>query len=281
MRAGDPEGLHQMRVGLRRLRVAISLFSDMLRDPQTEEIVSKLKWISGELGSARELDVFIDSVAMPAMHEKRSRSGLAALFQDLKQSREDAFGHAHTAIESGQFRVLVVDAAGWIEAGDWTRSTDDVMRTLRNQPVAGLAEDEMRRCWSKILKRGRKVAQLGRKRRHKLRIQAKKLRYASEFFAGVFPGKKATKRRKTFVAHLEKLQDALGDLNDIAVHHVLTERIVDEQNVSGKPRDDCTRMAFAAGRLAGREEARTASVVKGAVYAHRAFAKTKPFWRQR
>jgi CHAD domain-containing protein len=221
-----------------------------------------------------------DSVAMP-MHEKRNRSGLAALFKELKQNREDAFGHACAAIESGRFRGLVVDAAGWIEAGDWTRSTDDVMCTLRKQPIAGFAEDEIRRCSAKILKRGRKLAQLGRKRRHKLRIQAKKLRYASEFFAGVFPGKKATKRRKTFIAHLEKLQDALGDLNDIAVHEVLTERIVDEQNVSGKPRGDCATMAFAAGRLAGREEARAASVLKGAVYAHSTFAKTKPFWRQR
>ena len=281
MRAGDPEGLHQMRVGLRRLRVAISLFADILRDPQTEEIVAKLKWISGELGPARELDIFIDSVAMPAMHEQRNQSGLVALFKDLKRSREDAFCHACAAIESGRFHGLVVDVVGWIEAGDWTRSTDDVIRTLRKQPIAGFAEDEMRRCWAQVLKRGRKLAQLGRKRRHKLRIQAKKLRYASEFFAGAFPCKKATKRRKTFVARLEKLQDALGDLNDIAVHEVLTERIVDEQNVSGKPRGDSARMAFAAGRLAGREEARAASVVKGAVYAHSTFAKTKPFWRQR
>src|SRR5262245_64848942 len=47
---GEPEGLHQMRVALRRLRAAISLFADMLVDPQTEEMKTQFKWITQELG---------------------------------------------------------------------------------------------------------------------------------------------------------------------------------------------------------------------------------------
>jgi CHAD domain-containing protein len=51
-----------------------------------------------------------------------------------------------------------------------------------------------------------------------LRIDAKKLRYASEFFKDVFSGKGAARRRKRFVGRLKALQDALGDLNDIGVN---------------------------------------------------------------
>src|SRR5262249_5405378 len=51
---GDPEGVHQMRVGLRRLRAAMSLFAALLRDPQTAAIKNELKWLAGELGPARE-----------------------------------------------------------------------------------------------------------------------------------------------------------------------------------------------------------------------------------
>ena len=111
-----------------------------------------------------------------------------------------------------------------------------------------------------------------------MRIQAKKLRYASEFFGGAFPAKKAIRRRKGFVAGLEKLQDALGDLNDIAVHEGLSEQIVNAQDASGKQGEGRAKKAFAAGRLSGREEARIAYVLKDAECAYRAFAKAKPFW---
>src|SRR5207253_203396 len=54
---GDPEGVHQMRVGLRRLRAALSLFADILRDLRTAAIKTELKWLAGELAPARQLDV--------------------------------------------------------------------------------------------------------------------------------------------------------------------------------------------------------------------------------
>jgi hypothetical protein len=77
---------------------------------------------------------------------------------------------------------------------------------------------------------------------------------------------------------LEKLQDALGDLNDIAVHAGLTERIVDARDARGKQREGRAKKAFAAGRLSGHEEARIASVLKDAHRAYRAFSRAKPFW---
>ena len=57
--SGDSEAVHQIRVALRRMRAAISLFADMLSDPQTQEMKAEFKWIGGELAPARELDVFI------------------------------------------------------------------------------------------------------------------------------------------------------------------------------------------------------------------------------
>src|SRR5262249_47745637 len=143
-------------------------------------------------------------------------------------------------------------------------------RWLREQPIGVAAADELRRRWKKILKAGARFEELDPQRRHKIRIQAKKLRYASEFFAGAFPGKKAVRRRKVFVAGLEKLQDALGDLNDIAVHEGLSERIVVAQDDGGKQREARVKKAFAAGRLSGREEARIAFVLKDAERAYRA-----------
>jgi triphosphatase len=276
VQGGDPEGLHQMRVALRRLRAAISLFADMLVDPRIQQMKAEFKWVTGELGPARELDVFIKQVVKPVADSKPNAAGVAVLTRDLQQRREDAVARAAEAIESARFRALVLDSAAWIETGDWTR--DDLAHTLREQPITVAAAKELRKRWRKILKRGARLDTLDSQRRHKFRIQTKKLRYASEFFGGAFPGKKATRRRKGFVAGLEKLQDALGDLNDIAVHEGLSERIVDAQGAGGKQREGRAKKAFAAGRLSGREEARIASVLKDADRAYRAFAKAKPFW---
>jgi CHAD domain-containing protein len=84
--------------------------------------------------------------------------------------------------------------------------------------------------------------------------------------------------QKKFVVSLERLQDALGDLNDIVVHEKLSERFVDGNNPGTKTRVGPAKKAFAAGRLSGREEARIAPLLKEAKRAYKAFARAKPFW---
>src|SRR5262249_37397063 len=89
MKEGDAEGLHQLRVALRRLRAAISLFADMLVDPQTQVMKTEFKWITGELGPARELDVFIKQVVNPVAHSKPNGAGVAVLPPAHPQKRRD------------------------------------------------------------------------------------------------------------------------------------------------------------------------------------------------
>jgi triphosphatase len=276
---GNPEGVHQMRVALRRMRSAISLFSDMLADPQTNALKTEFKWIAGELGPARELEVFLKRVVKPVTDREPQGAGLAVLSGELRQGREDALARACSAVESQRFRDLVLDTAAWIEAGDWIRNPDEIARALRTGPITGAAAGELQRRWKTILKTGKHLAELAPRRRHRLRIRAKKLRYAAEFFAGAFAGRKAMRRQQDFVASLEKLQDALGALNDIAVHEQLSERLADGEDAGGKRRAGRDNRAFVAGRLLGREEMRIAPVLKEAERAYATFAKAKPFWK--
>src|SRR5262249_3340235 len=60
-RSQSATGLETSRVALRRLLAAISLFPDMLTDPQTEDLKSELKWITGKLGPAREFEVLLNA----------------------------------------------------------------------------------------------------------------------------------------------------------------------------------------------------------------------------
>jgi triphosphatase len=275
IRIGKPEGLHQTRVAVRRLRAALSLFGPMLTDPESTELKSQLRWLTGELNPARELDVFIGRVMRLMTDGHRDRLGLAALLKDLRQRRAQAYARVGSACNSYRFRDLVLNTAAWIEVGDWTRNGDELARALRRRSIVETAADELQRRWKNIHKRGKHLRKLSPRRRHKLRIQTKKVRYAAEFFVEVFPGKRAHKRREAFVTRLEKLQDALGDLNDISVHGGLSAGLAQDGDGTRKMH---RRKAFAAGRLSGFEEARMASVLRDANRACRAFARSKPFW---
>ncbi len=134
----------------------------------------------------------------------------------------------------------------------------------------------MRRRFKKIRKQGAKLTALDAGSRHKLRIRAKKLRYACEFFAQAFPDRTSVRRRKRFVGRLKDLQDALGDLNDIIVHQELTKGVMLWPSVRKRRRGAAE--AFAAGRLSGRESARFDRVMQRAVRACRKLDKVKPFW---
>src|SRR5262249_39572653 len=197
--AGDAEALHQMRVALRRLRAAIPLFSDMLTDPQTEALKSEFKWITGELGPAREFEVLLKRVAKPVVGRERGEPGVALVSWELRKKRDDALARACAAVESPRFRDLAIDTAAWIETRDWTRNPTDAVSKLRERAFAAVAAEQLRRRWKKLLKSGKCLDALDPQHRHRLRIQAKKLRYAAEFFAPAFPHKKSILRRKDFV----------------------------------------------------------------------------------
>jgi triphosphatase len=270
---GDPEGVHQMRVGLRRLRAAMSLFSDLLRDPQTATIKSELKWLAAELAPARELDVLMNRVITPVKRRNTRWEGIPSLTQELTEKREAALARAQNAVTSARFRTLSLEIAAWLEIGQWTKPQDDLVRDRGDVPIEIFAAEQLTRRWRKVRKKGKALAQLDAKSRHKLRIQAKKLRYAVEFFASLFPDKRSSKRRNKFAPALERLQDGLGDLNDIAVHEDLITAMGIRRQRSSR------RRAFAAGLLTGREDARLDAALAAATEAYATLAGLKPFWR--
>jgi inorganic triphosphatase YgiF len=275
LRAGDAEGVHQMRVGLRRVRAAISLFSDILAGGQTQAVKRELKWLTRELAPARELEVLVKRVIAPAKQRRIKGRGLARIAQDIGRQHAQALERAQDAIGSGRFRRLLIELAAWLETGQWLKPQDAVASGRGAAPLAEFASAELARRWKKLRKRGKALPELDPRRRHKLRIQGKKLRYAGEFFADLFPGKKATRRRKVLLTRLEKVQDCLGDLNDIAVH----ERLMTAKAGLGRHKRRADRRhAFAAGLLTGLEDARFDTVLARAGKSCAKLIKARPFW---
>ncbi len=170
---------------------------------------------------------------------------------------------------------MTLNLAAWLDVGGWREPRSELSRQRCEQPIETPARAQLTRRWKKIRKRGRMLAKLDAPARHKLRIQAKKLRYAAEFYKTVFPGKKKEKLRETFLSTLKDMQDCFGDLNDVAVHEKLTTGIAKASiERSARP----SRRVFAAGLLTGHEEARFKPLLAAAEDAYRDFRKLKPYW---
>jgi triphosphatase len=272
---GKPDGVHQMRIGIRRLRAAMSAHGELLGDEQSNAIKGELKWLAGALTPARELDVLLVQVVAPLKRGKRRTdpNGLSTLPRALEKERKQAYRSACEAVQSARYRELALSTAEWIEAGRWLDQQDDLLRDRAGMPVETFAAEALQRRWRKFRKKAKGLAKLDAEDRHKCRIQGKKLRYAAEFFAEAFPAKRAQKRLAKFMTALKKVQDCLGVLNDIAVHE---NRIA----AMGMQRSEGSRKkAFEAGLVAGHEDARYDAAMRAAVAAYDELAVAKPFWR--
>lgn len=193
----DPRALHQARVAMRRLRAALTLFRPAILDQDFVRLRSEIRWFTGELGLARNLDVFM------AGHSARLAQGDLAR---VEEARTRAYDQAIAAIDSERLRMLFLDLLAWLESGAWRDGRKAWM------PVRTFAERRLERQWRRVADPGGRLSALDEDQLHELRIEVKKLRYAVEFLGSLYPRRAV----KNFARNLEAIQESLGELNDDA-----------------------------------------------------------------
>ena len=258
-----PEALHQARVAMRRLRSALSLFKDLLGDPESETIRSRLRTLSGHFGHARNLDVFLARAAdAPEPGAPEPDPDWTA---KLRSDREAAYDGIAKALAAKRFRGLMLDILAWAEGGAWRKPADPAAQARLDAPIEIMAAAILSKRRRRVKRCGHDLAGIEPEARHQVRIEAKKLRYAAEFFSGLVERKKDRKRLKVFLSALEELQEGLGDLNDLEAAKALhAAQHVPEGEPPVSAEDDA---------------AREQDLLEAAVGAHKAFGDAKPFWR--
>ncbi|HTW54022.1 MAG TPA: CYTH and CHAD domain-containing protein, partial [Stellaceae bacterium] len=207
--AGDPEGIHQMRVAVRRLRAVFSAFGPMLPDEQGRWVSRELRWFGDVLGEARNLDVFASDLLAPARAALPDASEFERLMQAAGRRRQKAHAGVAKAISSTHYTETLLALLRWLDGGDWHLASAEALHA----PVETLAPALLDRCRAKTEKRAKNFARQSPKKRHRLRIALKKLRYTAELFAPLYDPTEA----KQFIHRLKRLQDDLGDANDVRV----------------------------------------------------------------
>jgi triphosphatase len=274
----DGNALHQMRVALRRLRAAISLFSAVVGDDRAEAIKTQLRWLAQELGPARDLDTLLFEVIKPLRKQHTNEQGLVSISNMFTRKRLKNYRRAQEAVQSARFRTFVLDTAEWVEAGPWSTSEDALMRARREMPIEIYAAEQLSHRCKRIRRRGTRINDLNPQQLHRLRIQVKKARYATEFFSGVYRGKKSAKQCKKIKSSLMQLQNCLGGVNDIVTHKALFADII-ASRARGLTEEQSRHRAFAAGLVIGDQQAQIQKLLDRARKAYSRFDRAKAFWK--
>lgn len=270
-----PEAIHQMRVALRRLRSAITLFRPLCGGAAAEVLRAEVKRITQELGDARDLDVFLAEILGPVRAALPQEQALDALAHEVEHRRDAGYARALDAVNAPEFTRMVLDVAAWAEGGDWLRPQTLDQRAALDRPLGEMAAEILTTRRKKVLKRGRHFATLAPAERHRVRIEIKKLRYAIDFFKPLY-GKKEV---RTFAKAMAGLQDELGRLNDVAVAHDLLYVLAASGEAPPPDGLDPRARAFAAGLVSGWHQAGVHDELDRAADTWKTFAEAEPFWR--
>ena len=208
--------LHQTRVGIRRLRCAFSLFRPLLRDVDgAKDVAHRLRTLALPFGPARDLDVLLAGHLVATLDGRQVTR--------LWEARETAYDGVLSVIRSPEWADAGHELDLLLASAHWGLTDDPPVR-----PLADAALDRRRH---RVVGHAKRVARMSPARRHRVRIEAKKLRYGCEFFASlhdVDTPEVTTADGEVLVGalawawHVERVQSALGALND---HHTADHRL--------------------------------------------------------
>ena len=257
----DPEYLHQVRVALRRLRACFSLFKAVVPPAAFAPLTDQIREHSAILGKARDWDVFVHEM-LRALRQQRAEETAVVAFQRRCVRLGGAYLRAARAVvASADWQRLWLELGRALAEGSWQQAHDALA-----PPVEDFAANLLQLRAAVLKKRGKHLPSLDAAGRHRLRIAAKKLRYAAEFFAALFP----KRRVRPYVQSLAGMQEVLGDLNDAAT----LLRLLPEVAAGARALD-----ARVGGMILGWSAASTHLQLDALSRAWDHWQRQKPFWK--
>jgi len=267
----DDEAIHQFRVALRRLRAIVSAYRDLVDDDVQAMISIDLRWMQRQFGPARDLDVLIAETLQPIHNRLRNQPAFEQLIETAEAARAEARRAAHLAIENPRYVSMLIQFYRHLHSGDWRRAS---ARARLGAPVGDFARPLLQSRHKRLMKLGARYEVLPELELHRLRILAKKMRYAAEAFQSLYKPKPA----KKYLSSLAAIQDSLGSLNDAFVSRQLLSTLAQRLMVDrGMAAADANLLQ---GLVLGWQTARIDRDLSGFEGVWKRFAEEKRFWNE-
>lgn len=265
MEGSDPEGVHQMRVALRRLRTMCALFRREIPSPSFEAISGEARWLMQQLGPTRDWDVF-DGTTVARLATAAPEVDFGGLRKAVQQQRKSNYAILQGVLADPRCSRFLLSLGNWVERRGWRNEIESEALAALSQPMPALADKILARRHRKVLRRGAHFRRLDTNAQHDLRIDLKKLRYAAEFFLPLYA---THARAKRYVARLARLQNSLGRARDTANIRTLLDVI---------RQDDQPALHLAVGAMTGWRARDQIAVAKTLRKRWRRFKATPAFW---
>jgi CHAD domain-containing protein len=220
-RLGDVEGVHQLRVGARRLRSVFRTFAPLLVQEKVAPIVDDLRWLGQMLGAVRDLDVVTATLHTEPVDEKAVRP----LFATLAGRRATAYAELSKALSSDRYLGLIEGVGALIE--------DEGLTMESPGPCREVLPELVEKSWGKLRSAAKKLERESPAEEfHRVRILAKRARYTAESVEE-FTKSKARKRLSTLASESEAVQNTLGEQQDAFFARDLLQEIATEHPTAG------------------------------------------------
>lgn len=219
LESDDPEGPHQLRIGLRRLRTAFAIFGPHLSGEEATRLGALAQEIAVDVGHLRDLDVLIGEIVSPLSEVMPAHVEAEALIAHIDARRARQRKEVRSRLSAAWVNDFLMDLGAFAEGDDWCGKPGEASVRLFASPAGRFAGKALERRWRKVAAYGKRIETLTVEERHAMRKAMKKLRYTVEFFRSLYP----KKRVKPFLDRLRALQDMFGYLNDVAMAEKLTD----------------------------------------------------------
>ena len=247
----DSEFLHDFRVAVRRTRSCLGQIDRVLPDEDSKQFRREFSWLGDVTGPTRDLDVYLLKMSgYRSMVPDTLERHLDPLHEHLRECQRTEQRKLVDALESQRYRKLVRDWSHFLDRPD----TDDASGKPADADVTvvQVASDRIRRAFRRVRKRSRGLdTNASAKLLHQLRVDCKKLRYLLEFFRGLYEKQGIAQ----LVRALKRLQDDLGDFNDLEIQQRRLQSMASTLLEAGKaPAETLLAMGCLVGRLAEHQE---------------------------
>jgi inorganic triphosphatase YgiF len=265
LESNDPEYLHQARVALRRLRCAFGVFARGVPKSSFGELLAGLKEIGRVLGDARDLDVFVEQT-LTAAGRSDSTGELAGIRRSAIAAARKARSAARATMGASSYTLLMLDLAEALFNAAWKAARDEEQSRYASMPLTEFCTEVLSRRDRKARRRGNGIDRSDLGAVHLLRIEIKKLRYACEFLASLYPRRKS----RDYLKRLALLQEVLGGINDAAAAVRLVHTLTSRASRSQMP----TAVGYMRGYLVAQIESQLEVLAQDWVR----FERARPFW---
>lgn len=200
------DDIHRMRIAARRLRVGLRLFTDLLPGETAVTLSDELRWFARALGEVRDLDVYTQNLHVYAKGIDADAAADVERFEGHLQHERAARRATLATLFAGQrYETLLTSFSEFVADAP----SPGALRRWQSLRIADAAQEHLRASLKRVRKHGDRITiDTQDERLHQLRIRAKRLRYALEFFAETYPA------LDRLASAAKRLQDVLGEHQD-------------------------------------------------------------------